>query len=425
MTASPSIIDLALLLGLGFFLGLAFEGVFTHAGTPRPGGIRTFPVLALVGGMLYLFDPARLVPFTGGLVVLGAWLVIYYRAHLHEQDEEGRPNVGLMVPLLNVYAYVLGAIALALPHWVAVGTTVATVVLFTARAPLHELARRVEMREIVTAAEFLILTGLVLPLLPDTPVTPLTSITPHKAWLALLVVSTLSYASYLSQRYLAIPAGGLWMAGLGGLYSSTATTVVLARRAKAEPEGASQLQAGITLATGIMYLRILVVVAVFNLALARRLALPLCGLSLVALLISALQFHFRKPESGKAGFSATSRNPLELGAAVIFAVLFILTSLLSHWVTATFGVKGIYWLAAAIGFTDIDPFVLTLAQGGAANVPILALAASILIAASSNNLLKAAYAAIFAGGRSTAGSAAALVGLAGAGVAIAVLMGSS
>ena len=98
--------------------------------------------------------------------------------------------------------------------------------------------------------------------------TTLTSITPRQAWLALVVICTLSYASYLAQRYWAPTAGGLWTAALGGLYSSTATTIVLARRAKADETLRPQAQAGITLATGIMYLRILAIVTVFNLALA-------------------------------------------------------------------------------------------------------------------------------------------------------------
>jgi len=278
--------------------------------------------------MLYIFEPVYLVAFTGGLVVLGLWLLVYYREHIRENDEEGRHNVGLMGSLLNVYAYVLGGITLSLPHWVAVETTVATVLLFTAKATLHELARRIEIKEIITAAQFLILTGLVLPLLPDTQVTALTSITPRQGWLALLVVSTISYASYLAQRYLAIPAGGLWMAALSGLYSSTAATVVLARQAKAQPGTSQQAQMGITLATGIMYLRTLLLVGVFNLALAAQLALPLCSLSLMALLICGLQYYFWKPESKEAGPSAANRNPLELGAAAIFAVLFIVTSVL-------------------------------------------------------------------------------------------------
>ena len=228
MIVTPSAADLGLLLGLSFFLGLAFEDVFAHTGMRRPGGIRTFPMLALAGGLLYLLDPKRLVAFTGGLLMLGAWLLVFYRDHIRERDEQGQPNVGLMVPVLNVHAYLLGAIALALPHWVAVGTTVVAVLLLTGRERLHELARRVEMKEILTAGQFLILTGLILPLLPSVPVTSLTSITPRQAWLALVAVCTLSYVSYLAQRYLAMAASGLWMAALGGLYSSTAATVVLA-----------------------------------------------------------------------------------------------------------------------------------------------------------------------------------------------------
>src|SRR6202044_1172163 len=161
------------------------------------------------------------------------WLVMYYRTHLVEPDETGESKANLVVPLLNVHAYLLGAVALALPPWVAVTTTVAAVLLLTGRTWLHDLARRIDVKEIVTAGQFLILTGIILPLLPNTPVTSLTSITPRQVWLALVVVATFSYASYLVQRYWAAAAGGLWMAALGGLYSSTATTGVLAPRAKA------------------------------------------------------------------------------------------------------------------------------------------------------------------------------------------------
>jgi uncharacterized membrane protein (DUF4010 family) len=423
MIITPAVTDLGLLLGLSFFLGLAFEDVFARAGTTRPGGIRTFPMLALAGGMLYLLDPIRLVAFTGGLVLLGTWLLVFYREHIRERDEHGQPNVGLMVLLLNVHAYLLGAITLALPHWVAVGTTVVAVLLLTGRERLHELARRVEMKELVTAGEFLILTGLILPLLPAVPVTRFTSITPRQAWLALIVVCSLSYVSYLAQRNLAMAARGLWMAALGGLYSSTATTVVLARQAKADPSMRIHAQAGITLATGVMYVRILAIVAVFNLTLARHLALPLLSLSAGALLISALQYRVRQPLPKDSERSAISQNPLELGVATIFAVLFVLTSLLSTWATGAFGIAGVYSLAAIIGVTDIDPFVLNLAQGGTSGVPDGAIAAAILIATSSNNLLKAVYAASFAGGRATAPSAAALVALAVGGGAMAIRIG--
>jgi uncharacterized membrane protein (DUF4010 family) len=422
MPTAPSPASIALLLGLSFFLGLAFEDFFARAPRRRPGGIRTFPMLALAGGVLYLLDPSRFIPFTGGLLILGAWLVVYYRAYVGAADEQGEPNVGIVVPILNIHAYLLGAVALALPPWVAVTMTVVAVLLLTGREQLHALARRVEIKEIVTAGQFLVLAGIALPLLPNQPVTSLTPITPRQVWLALVVVCTFSYGSYLAQRYWAAAAGGLWMAALGGLYSSTATTVVLARQAKAQPALRQQAQAGITLATAIMYLRILAIVAVFNLALARALVLPMCALSAAGFIFCAVQYRWRigaEKQSAQAMQLAASGNPLELGTAAMFALLFVAVSLATVLVKSQFGNSGIYALAAIVGISDVDPFVLNLAQGGVAGVENVALAAAILIAASSNNILKAAYAAGFAGGRATAASAAALVVLALAGCAAA------
>src|SRR6202030_4033425 len=86
MLTTPSPTSVALLLGLSFFLGLAFEDFFAGATHKCPGGIRTFPMLALAGGMLYLLEPAHGIAFTAGLLVLGAWLVVYYRMHVAAQD---------------------------------------------------------------------------------------------------------------------------------------------------------------------------------------------------------------------------------------------------------------------------------------------------------------------------------------------------
>jgi uncharacterized membrane protein (DUF4010 family) len=326
MLTAPSPASVALLLGLSFFLGLAFEDFFAQSSRRRPGGIRTFPMLALAGGVLYLLDPSRFLPFTAGLLVLGAWLIIYYRAYVGVADEAGEPNVGIVVPILNIQAYVLGAVALALPPWIAVTMTVVAVLLLTGREQLHGLARRIELKEIITVGQFLVLTGIVLPLLPNQPVTTLTPITPRQVWLALVVVCTFSYVSYLAQRYWATASGGFWMAALGGLYSSTAATVVLARQAKAEPALRPQAEAGITLATAIMYLRILAIVAIFNLGLARTLVLPLCALSLAGFIFCAVQYRWRAgvdKQSAQAMHLAASANPLELGAAAIFALLFV------------------------------------------------------------------------------------------------------
>ena len=398
-----------LLLGLGFFFGLAFEEFYAE---PRPGGIRSFPLLALIGALLYRLDTNRLLPLTAGLQVLGAWLSCHYWRHIGEIDREGRPNVGLMTAICNMLAYLLGPAAFTEPPWVAIGITVVAVLLLTAREKLHGFARGLKVDEIVTAGKFLILTGLVLPFLPRTPVTSLTDLTPYQVWLAVLAVCTVSYASYLLQRYVAPHEGGLWAAVLGGLYSSTATTVVLARHARADPALLGQAQTGIILATSIMYLRILIIVAMFNQSLAVTLAPGLIGLTVLGLSLAGIWYWLGAGPTGTSTGAQSSGNPLELNSALIFALLFILVSLAGAWTRLRFGEAGLFGLAGIVGLTDIDPFVLSIAEGGTEPVPIATAATAILIAASSNNILKAAYTVGFACGRGAIAPAGALVLLA-------------
>jgi uncharacterized membrane protein (DUF4010 family) len=419
MTINTPIAGFLLLLGLGFFFGLAFEEFNAQSRQARPGGVRSFPLLALSGALLYRLDTVGLLPLTAGLVILGVWLTCYYWRHMGETDAEGQPNVGLMTAICNVLAYLLGPVAFAEPPWVAIGVTVAAVLLLTAREKLHGFARQLEVGEIITAGKFLILTGLVLPFLPNEPVTTLTDITPHQVWLAVLAVCTVSYASYLLQRYVAPREGGLWTAVLGGVYSSTATTVVLARRARAMPGQLAEAQTGIILANSIMYIRVLVIVAMFNWTLAAALAPALLGLAFFGLALSGLWHWASTKANGDRSAAETPRNPLELSVALVFAAMFVIVSLASTWVRSRFGAVGIYGLAAIVGVTDINPFVLSISSGGTASLPIPNEVAAILIAASSNNLLQAAYAAGLAGFRAATapGIALALLALGGAGTA--------
>jgi uncharacterized membrane protein (DUF4010 family) len=430
--ASPQ--KLALILALSFFFGLAYEEFYSRRALSRPGGVRTFPLLALVGGGLYLIEPAHALAFSVGLLVLGAWLHAWYRSRVRsarfgtapsappraEGATEAEDTAELMGPVCSLLAYLIGPTVLLEPSWVAVSLTVSAVLLLGAREPLHDLARRIPFDEIATIGKFLVLTGIVLPLLPNEPVTTLTAITPHQLWLAVVVVSSLSYGSYLLQRYVS-PTGGVLMAAvLGGLYSSTATTVVLARRVREDPAAIRDLQAGIVLATALMYLRLGLVIAVFNPALARAFAPALLALCLLGVALAA-GCYWR----GGRGRSTVPRlapptNPLELSAAFIFAVAFVLVSLASTWVKANFGYAGVYSLAAIVGITDIDPFVLSLAQGGVQHLLTTVMMVAILIAAASNNVLKAVYAVAFAGLRESLAPLVALGLLAATSLAIAI-----
>ena len=222
---------MGLAVAMAIVLGLAFEGVYKREEHSSPGGIRTFPMLTVVGIALYLLEPNFLVPYVAGLAAVGIWLY----AHIRGEPVRDTPRPGLMVPAANLLAYALGPVALTQPSWIVVATAVAAVLLLESREALHQLVLKIPSNEVFTLSKFLILVGIVLPLVPDHPIASWTPITPFKAWLALVAISSLSYASYLLQRYLPSRSGSLWSAVLGGAYSSTATTVALARQQRQFP----------------------------------------------------------------------------------------------------------------------------------------------------------------------------------------------
>jgi uncharacterized membrane protein (DUF4010 family) len=391
------------LLALALFFGFAIEEFFGGERPVMPGGIRTSPLISFAGAGFYLIEPQHALAFVAGLIVLGAWVYKRY-------------DGSLIAAVCALIAYALGPIALTQPLWLAVALVVAAVLLAGSGTALHAFVAKIPREEALTLGQFLLLVGVVLPLLYGAPKIPFTQITPFSVWLAVVAVSALSYASYLLQRYV-LPRSGMFVTGaLGGLYSSTATTVVLARAAC---DGVTpEVVAGIIAATAMMYLRMIVIVAVFDAQLAGLIAIPMAVLAVLAAIVAWVYARRGDGES----VAPQPANPLRLGTALLFSGLLIAISLISKWVQANAGAHGVLALAAVVGVTDIDPFVLSLAQGGAASIGAATSAVAIVIASSSNNLLKAGYTLAFSRQRSALAPAGILGGLALLGLLAAAIM---
>jgi uncharacterized membrane protein (DUF4010 family) len=387
---------LALAVGLAAFLGLAFEEVYKREERSIPGGVRTFPLLALSGAMLYLIEPRQALAFIVGLVALAIWLHALLRNAL-----PGPNATSLMIPVSNLVAYLVGPIALTQPPWLVVAVSVTAVVLLGTREELHRLIGLVPQDELLTAGKFLILVGIILPLVPDQPVTSATPLTPYHVWLAVVAVCTLSYLSYLLQKYAPARNTSLLPAVLGGIYSSTATTVVLAKRQREAGAARSDLAAGIVAATAMMYLRLGVVIALFDLRFAWVLAPALGTLFALGVVLATYEWRRVAERQSDKDLRVPAINPLQIPAAITFAVIFVVISVVTAAIRTAFGQTGVLLLAALVGATDIDPFVINIAQGGVAGLSVAGLSAAILIAASSNNIAKAIYTLGFGGVKSS------------------------
>ena len=125
---------MGLALAMAIVLGLAFEGIYKREERTSPGGIRTFPLLTLLGLVLYSLEPKDLAPYIAGLVAVSLWLYAHIRSDSPAPQSVGdAPRPGLMVPATNLLAYTLGPAALTQPSWVVVAITVATVLLLESR----------------------------------------------------------------------------------------------------------------------------------------------------------------------------------------------------------------------------------------------------------------------------------------------------
>lgn len=355
------------------------------------GTTRTFTFTGILGYLFYRIDPVHLIPYTTVLVLISLLYMIFY----HKKLEEGRSSILLYVVLLCVYAF--GPLSALTPLWVPALLFVVIVFLLNAKSAINRFIEGTDTYEFETLGKMILLSAVILPLLPDTKVIPYLPLSPFKIWLAVVVISAISYGGYIVQKYF-FPNKGYYLTGIiGGTYSSTATTVVLARKAR-HTESSGVIDAAIISATSMMYLRLIVVALIFNFPIGEKLILPFVVLALAGFVVSMLLMRHGTPSDEKSEF--VDKNPLELGTALVFAFLFVLMMLLTRYVTHHYGDSGLQILSFLIGFTDIDPFVLSLLTGKY-TVTAAEILTAVMIAAGSNNLLKAGYALWFGGWRRT------------------------
>ena len=260
-----------LVLFLSFLIGLEREERKGGAGHYTFGGVRTFPLIGLIGYTMALLSGSQLLPLAVGFAVVGAFLLVSY---LHKLSTAETSGVTTEISALGTY--LLGALVYGGYFWIATTIAVISMFLLELKEALEGLSQRIAPEEIFTFTKFLLLSAVILPVLPNQVFTEF-QINPFKTWLVVVAVSTVSYGSYLLLKVTRGKTGVLVSGLLGGAYSSTVTTVALAKRARSE-ERPHLFSGGVLIASGMMYLRLALLLVLFNRGLAQ-----LLGVSFVAL----------------------------------------------------------------------------------------------------------------------------------------------
>jgi uncharacterized membrane protein (DUF4010 family) len=358
--------------------------------------------MALLGG-------GQLLPLTLGFGVVAGFLFLSYWHKLTTSEFAG---ITSEVSALTIY--VVGGLVYQGHFWIATALSVASALLLELKTALEGLTKRIASEEIFTFTKFLLLTAVILPILPNRALGPF-QINPFKTWLVVVAVSTVSYGSYVLQKLTKPQGGVLLTAILGGAYSSTVTTVAVAKRASRE-ERPHLFSGAILMASGVMYLRLTILLGLFNRSLMVKLAPSFLGLALLALLVGWIWSRRPDASSGAIKREFEPANPLELRAALLFAALFLAMLVATRLAVVYLGRPGVYALAAIMGVTDVDPFIMGMTQATPTVTPLTVASASILITAVSNNVVKGIYAYTMADRKTGTKSLCLLMGLAALGV---------
>nr|WP_283746049.1 DUF4010 domain-containing protein [Sideroxydans sp. CL21] len=139
---------------------------------------------------------------------------------------------------------------------------------------------------------------------------------------------------------------------------------------------------------------------------------PLCRVGGLAVGIGWLWSKRRDANDLKLISESEPKNPLEISAALLFALLFVVMLIATHFAIVYLGERGVYTLATIMGVTDVDPFIMGLTQATPTLTPLHVASSSILIAASSNNVVKGIYAFVLSSRQTGTMSLAFLSGLA-------------
>jgi uncharacterized membrane protein (DUF4010 family) len=337
----------------------------------RVAGIRTFSLLGLAGGLAALLG-AKGQPLIAGTVTIAACaaLVLGYAGSLRERHDATTAIAALVTLTIGLLAG-LGSIGLA------IAAAAVVVLILAMREELHGFIDRLDEADVKALARFAVIALAVLPFLPNQPMGPYGAWNPWKLWWVVVLVTGFSFMAYVANRIFGARRGTIATALIGGAYSSTAVTQSLAQRLGSKESGGAEA-AGIALASAVMYLRVIALVAIIAPRILEPFVLVVAPPLLVAWAVGWWLYR-RAPSSDGP---TPPGNPIALGPALAFLLFIAAAAVIARWAEGRFGEEGIAVLLLIMGSMDVDAAIVTVGglqpEAIAASLAALALGGTIL-----------------------------------------------
>ncbi len=386
------LLELFKLFAVALVLG-AFIGLERERAEMRPLGIRSFTFIAGSGavaaqiaeqtGMVWVLPAAFLV--IGSLILIG---------HVGYMQEGRR---GLTTELAAVMTFGIGAMVITGPLELAVALGVTTAAILHFKPQLHAIADRTGSKDIFAMLQFGLVAFVILPVLPNETYGPFDVLNPHNVWLMVVLVSGINLVGYVALKLIGSRYGGVISGLLGGMVSSTATTFSFSRRAH-DAEGFSFPAAlAIILASAVAVPRMAVEIGVVNSSFLTDAWLPL--LIIFAASTAPFVVLWFTSEGRSEGEAPEVRNPVQIGSALIFGLLYGVVTLGLTAAEHYYGEAGTYAVSFISGLTDVDAITLSTARLVAEERIEAAQATDVIVIAYLSNMLFKGGLAAFVGSR--------------------------
>ncbi|MGB5445548.1 MAG: MgtC/SapB family protein [Psychromonas sp.] len=386
------ILLLGIALAVGLLIGIERGWKLREAKEgERIAGLRTYGLIGLLGGTAgLLFEYMGASVFA--VVYLG-FTVAVTAAYIALRRNSNDVSITSLVTML--LTFILGSLVVLDHINLAASAAVVTVLLLRFKTVLHAWLRKLGEQELHAAIQLLLISVVLLPVLPDQGYGPWQAFNPYEAWWMVVLIASISFVGYFSMKGSGAEKGIILTALAGGLVSSTALTLHFSRLYQKQPAMERILASGILLACAMMFPRMLLVASLINPALFAVIVAPMATMTLLTFFSAALIWR-------KNGYKAAEDvshlvSPLELKSALFFGALLVLVLMLGKAAEHYYGETGVYMLALLSGIADVDPINLTLSQMSRVDLSLDVAVLGIVIAASTNTLVKAGLAIIVGG----------------------------
>lgn len=346
-------------LGIAFGLGL-LVGLQREKSDHEMAGVRTFTLIAILGTVAGFLTRDLKNPFilpVFGIAVTTFMLMANYMKSKKEPDMD----VGQTTEVAVLLMFAIGSYLVLGDQIIGVIVGGILAILLYVKESLHNFIDRLKEKDLSAIMTFAGISLVILPILPNETFGPLDVLNPRNIWLMITLIVGISIVGYFIYKFLGKKTGLISNGILGGMISSTATTVSYSKKTT-DSKSIHKLAAFIiTVASAVSFIRILVEIGIVAPTKIPEVILPILAELVLMILLCAFLFYYIKKDK-EENEMPEPKNPAQFKTALLFGLLYGGVLLAVAFTKQEFGEDALYIVAIVSGLTDVNAITLSLSR---------------------------------------------------------------